>query len=41
MPIQGCGVFGLPETPTQEVQLDHYYITLLSWEFLLNRYNFL
>ena len=23
------------------VQLDHFYITLLSWEFLLNRYNFL
>jgi len=28
-------------TPTPEVQLDHFYITLLSWEFLLNRYNFL
>jgi len=27
--------------PTPEVQLDHFYITLLSWEFLLNRYNFL
>jgi len=27
-------------TPTPEVQLDHFYITLLSWEFLLNRYNF-
>jgi len=28
-------------TPTPEVQLNHFYITLLSWEFLLNRYNFL
>ena len=28
-------------TPTPEVQLDHVYITLLSWEFLLNQYNFL
>jgi len=27
--------------PTPEVQLDHFYSTLLSWEFLLNRYNFL
>jgi len=27
--------------PTPEVQLDHFHITLLSWEFLLNRYNFL
>jgi len=26
-------------TPTPEVQLDHFYITLLSWKFLLNRYN--
>jgi len=27
--------------PTPEVQSDHFCITLLSWEFLLNRYNFL
>jgi len=27
--------------PTQEVQLDCFYIIFLSWEFLLNRYNFL
>jgi len=27
--------------PTPEVQLDYFYITLVSWEFLLNRYNFL
>jgi len=26
--------------PTPEVQLDHFYITLLNWGFLLNRYNF-
>jgi len=28
-------------TPTPEAQRDHFYITLLSWEFQLNRYNFL
>jgi len=28
-------------TPTPEIQLDRFYITLLSWEFLLNPYNFL
>jgi len=28
-------------TQTPEVQLDHFYITLESWELLLNRYNFL
>jgi len=28
-------------TPTLEVQLDHFHITLLSWEFLLNWHNFL
>jgi len=27
--------------PTAEVQMDCFYITLLSWEFLLNRHNFL
>jgi len=26
---------------TRKVQLDRFYITFLSWEFLLNRYNFL
>ena len=28
-------------TPTPEIQLDHYYITFLSWEFLLKWHNFL
>jgi len=27
--------------PTPEVQLNRFYITLLSWELRLNRYNFL
>jgi len=25
--------------PTPNIQLDHFYITLLSWEFLLKWYN--
>jgi len=32
-------IFCLTQTP--EVQLHHFYITLLIWQFLLNRYNFL
>jgi len=27
-------------TPFSEIQLNHFYITLLSWEFLLKWYNF-
>jgi len=27
-------------TPTPDDQLDHFYITLLNWEFLLNWYRF-
>ena len=32
----GVGFF----CPTPDVQLDHFYITLLNWEFLLKWYNF-
>jgi len=31
----GAGFF----CPTPEIQLDHFYITLLNWEFLLKWYN--
>jgi len=27
-------------TPTPDVQWDHFYVTLLNWEFLLKWYNF-
>jgi len=45
---QGCGVGGFWKesesdffsTPTPDVQLHHFYITILSWEFLLKWYNF-
>jgi len=43
---QGCGVGFLTTLgigffcPTPDVQLDHFYTTLLNWEFLLKWYNF-
>jgi len=36
----GVGVGFFCPTPTPNVQLDHFYITLLNWEFLLKWYNF-
>jgi len=36
----GVGVGFFCPTPTPKVQWDHFYITLLSWEFLLKWYNF-
>jgi len=36
----GVGVGFFCPTSTPDVQLDHFYITLLSWEFLLKWCNF-
>jgi len=36
----GAGVGFFCPTPTQDVQLDLFYITLQNWEFLLKWYNF-
>ena len=37
----GVGVGFFSPTPTPDVQLDHFCIILLTWEFLFKWYNFL
>ena len=36
----GVGVWFFCPTPSADAQLDHFYITLLNWEFWLKWYNF-
>jgi len=36
----GVGVGFFCQTPTPDAELNHFYTTLLNWEFLLKWYNF-